>query len=83
MNQCEIRVFYLCEWKSGHNVAAAARDINAALGEHFVKERAIRPYFERYRSGDEGLEGEERGRPPSHHNEDELKAMGKWIRVTL
>lgn len=75
MNQRDIRVLYLYEWKSGHNAAAAARNINAAFGEDFAKERTIRHWFERFRSGDESLEDEDRGRPPSLLNDDQLKAM--------
>uniref|UniRef100_A0A183F4M6 HTH_48 domain-containing protein n=1 Tax=Heligmosomoides polygyrus TaxID=6339 RepID=A0A183F4M6_HELPZ len=46
-------------------VDTAARNIDAAFGENFAKERAIRHWFERFRFEDESLEDEDRGRPPS------------------
>ncbi|VDO84279.1 unnamed protein product [Heligmosomoides polygyrus] len=75
MNPSDIRVLYLHEWRSGHNAAAAARNINAAFGEAFAKERTIRHWFEGLRFGGKSVEDENRGRPPSLLNDDQLKAM--------
>ncbi|VDM61738.1 unnamed protein product [Angiostrongylus costaricensis] len=38
---CYSRAFSY-EWKSGHNVAAGAQNINAAFGDGFANERTIR-----------------------------------------
>ncbi|VDP02011.1 unnamed protein product [Heligmosomoides polygyrus] len=54
---------------------AAARNISAAFGEDFAEERTVRHWFGRFRSGDEGVEDEDRGRPPSLLDDDQLKAM--------
>ncbi|VDP22205.1 unnamed protein product [Heligmosomoides polygyrus] len=61
--------------KGGHNAAATARNIDAAFGENFAKERMTRHWFEKFRSGDECLEDEDRGWPPSLLNDEQLKAM--------
>ncbi|VDO40756.1 unnamed protein product [Heligmosomoides polygyrus] len=83
MNHRDIRGLYFYDWKSKLNAAAAARNINAAFGENFANERTVRHLFQRLRSGDEGLEDEDRDRLPPLLNDDELKAWWKRIRFEL
>jgi hypothetical protein len=56
MNNREIRVIFLYEFKLGHNAAEATRNINQAFGEDTAKERTVRWWFEKFRSGDMSLE---------------------------
>ena len=42
MNSRDFRRLFLHEWKSKHNVAAAARNIDVTFGNGFVNERTIR-----------------------------------------
>ncbi|KOC61213.1 Histone-lysine N-methyltransferase SETMAR [Habropoda laboriosa] len=73
MNQRDFRVIFLYEWKSGHNAAVAARNINAAFGNDTVNERAVRRWFEKFEAGDESLVIEARGRPGPSINDDQLQ----------
>ncbi|VDP14844.1 unnamed protein product [Heligmosomoides polygyrus] len=78
MNQRDIRVLYLYEWKSGHIVAAAARNIN--IDEDFAKVYTFRRTI---RSGDERLDDEDA--VGYHHSLTTTNSKPWWepIRVKL
>ncbi|GFQ81516.1 hypothetical protein TNCT_679351 [Trichonephila clavata] len=63
INYREFRVLLLYEWNIDHNVAAAARNINAALGDSSVNEITIRRCYANFEFGDESLPNKDRGRP--------------------
>ena len=48
-------MLFLWEWKSKHNVAAAAWNINAAFGNGSVNECTIQRWYAKFETGDEGL----------------------------
>lgn len=75
MNNREIRVIFLYEFKLGHNAAEATRNTNQTFGEDTAKERTVRWWFEKFRSGDMSLENKERGRPETVIDNDQLKAL--------
>ena len=50
------------EWKSKHNAAAAARNINAAFGNSSVNERTIWHWYAKFETGDENLTNEDQNR---------------------
>ena len=75
MNNKEIRLILLHEFKLGHKAAEATQNINKAWGEDTAHERAARRWFQKFRSGDVSLKDEEgRGRP-STVEDDHLKAL--------
>ena len=49
--QVSFRMLFLCEWKSKHNAAAVARNINAAFGS--VNECTIQHWYAKFETGDE------------------------------
>ena len=75
MNSRDFRLLFLYEWKSQHNAAEAARNINAAFGDNSVNERTIRRWYEKFENGDESLSNEDRGRPETVLNDDTLRAL--------
>ena len=61
-----IRACLLYEYKLGSNAADTTRRVNIAFGEDAIKERTVRKWFQKFRSGDEMLEDAPRcGRPAS------------------
>jgi len=75
MDQSQIRVIFLYEFKLGNNAAEAARNINTAFGEGTASERTTRRWFEKFRSGDMSLENEPRGRPKEAIDNNQLKDL--------
>lgn len=73
MENKEIRIIYLLEFKLGHSAAEATRNINAAFGAGTASERTTRRWFEKFRSGDTSLENLPRGHAPSVIQDDVLK----------
>ena len=63
MNSGDFRVSLLYEWKSKHNAAAAARNINATFRNGSVNDRTIRRWYAKFETGDECFTNEYRGRP--------------------
>ena len=51
-------MLFLYEWKSKHNAAAAARNINAAFGNGSVNERATLHRYAKFETGDKSLTNE-------------------------
>lgn len=56
------------------NTNARPQLVTSALHLERISPHTIRHWFETFRSGDESLEGEDRGTPPSLLNNDQLKA---------
>ena len=59
MNSSVLKVLFLHEWKSKHNAAAAAWNINAAFGNGSVNERTIRRWYAKFETVDESLTNED------------------------
>ena len=58
MNSRDFRVLFLYEWKSKHNTAATARNMNAVFGNGSVNERTFRRWYAKFETGDESLPNE-------------------------
>ncbi|KAF2366856.1 hypothetical protein FHG87_002405 [Trinorchestia longiramus] len=70
MTKHDLRLLMLHEFKLGHNVSEAPANINRAWGEESTRDRTVRRWFRKFRSGDESLKDEEgRGRLGSIENE--------------
>ncbi|KAF2358304.1 Transposase type 1 [Trinorchestia longiramus] len=70
MTKHDLRLLMLHEFKLGHNASKASANINRAWGEESTRDRTIRRWFGKFRSGDESLKDEEgRGRLGSLDNE--------------
>ncbi|KAF2351104.1 hypothetical protein FHG87_018137 [Trinorchestia longiramus] len=66
----DLRLLMLHEFKLGHNASEASANINRAWGEESTRDRTVRRWFGKFRSGDESLKDEEgRGRLGSLENE--------------
>ncbi|XP_012225710.1 histone-lysine N-methyltransferase SETMAR-like [Linepithema humile] len=65
MENKEIRLIYLYEFKLGHSAAEATRNINTAFGEGSASERTTRRWFKKFRSGDTNLDTLSRGHAPT------------------
>lgn len=61
----DFRPIFLYEYKLGHNSAETARNINGAFGDGAVSECTIRFWYKKFRSGNESLENDDRGRLPT------------------
>jgi len=75
MENKEIRILYLYEFKLGHTAAEATRNINIAFGKGTVNERTTRRWFEKFRSGDTSLDNLPRGHAPSAIDNAVVKEM--------
>ncbi|EFN81026.1 Histone-lysine N-methyltransferase SETMAR, partial [Harpegnathos saltator] len=75
MENKEMRIIFLYEYKLGHSAAEATRNINTAFGEGSVSDRTIRHRFEKFRSGDTNLDNLPRGHAPSVIDDNVLKDM--------
>lgn len=75
MNTYEFRVIMLHEFKRGHNATEATRNINQAWGKCSVTERTTRNWFKKFSEGDMSLGNQDRGRPKSKMDDDELKQL--------
>ncbi|KAF2346061.1 Transposase type 1 [Trinorchestia longiramus] len=70
MTKHDLRLLMLHEFKLGHNASEASVNINQAWGEESTRDRTVRMWFGKFRSGDENLKDEEgRGRLGSLENE--------------
>ncbi|KAF2351861.1 Ribonuclease H domain [Trinorchestia longiramus] len=66
----DLRRLMLYEFKLGHNASEASANINRAWGEESTRDRTVRRWFGKFRSGDKSLKDEEgRGRLGSLENE--------------
>lgn len=75
MNNRDFRAIFFYEFKRGSNASEATRNIVAAFGEDSVKERTVRYWFKKFKDGDTNLDNEERGRPGSAIDDDQLKEL--------
>ncbi|CEF59836.1 Histone-lysine N-methyltransferase SETMAR [Strongyloides ratti] len=71
----DIRIIFLYEFKRGTNAARTTQNINDAFGENTVNASTVQRWFKKFREGNENLEDEERGRPNSVIDEEELKRV--------
>ena len=53
MNSRSFRMLFLLQWKSKHNAAAVARNIDAAFGNSSVNECTIQHWYAKFETGDE------------------------------
>jgi histone-lysine N-methyltransferase SETMAR len=77
MKNPDFRAIFLYEFKLGHNAAKATHNIIQAFGQDTANERTVRRWFEKFRSGDMSLENEERSRPGTVIDNDQLKALAE------
>ncbi|XP_029638061.1 histone-lysine N-methyltransferase SETMAR-like [Octopus sinensis] len=73
----QYRVIFLYEYKLGHSATKALRNIKRAFGNDSVDIRTVQRWFQRFRSGNESLKSESRGKPKSDIRHDELNALVK------
>ena len=59
-------MLFLYAWKSKHNIAADAQNINAAFGSGSVNESTIQCGHAKFENGDDSLTNEDRGRPETY-----------------
>ncbi|KAF2344777.1 hypothetical protein FHG87_024467 [Trinorchestia longiramus] len=70
MTKHDLRLLMLHEFKLKHNASEASANINRAWREESTRDRTVRRWFGKFRSGDESLKDEEgRGRLGSLENE--------------
>ncbi|KAF2355667.1 Transposase type 1 [Trinorchestia longiramus] len=70
MTKHDLRLLILHEFKLGRNASEVFANINRAWGEESTRDRTVRRWFGKFRSGDESLKEEEgRGRLGSLENE--------------
>lgn len=64
MENKKIRIIYLYEFKLGHSVADATRNINTIFSEGPTSERTTKQWFEKFRFRDTNLDNFSRGHAP-------------------
>lgn len=75
MESRDFRLLFLYEYKLGNNSKKAAENINKAFGQNTVKDRTIRFWFCKFKTGDTTLENQSRGHPDTALENDKLKAL--------
>uniref|UniRef100_A0A0K0FSW1 Histone-lysine N-methyltransferase SETMAR (inferred by orthology to a human protein) n=1 Tax=Strongyloides venezuelensis TaxID=75913 RepID=A0A0K0FSW1_STRVS len=73
----EIRIIFPYEFKRGTSASKTARNINEAFGENLVSRATAKRWLKKFKEGDESFENEERGRPDSVVDNEELKRVVK------
>ena len=71
----QIRICLLYDFKSGLTAANSQRKLCAAFSEDLVSERAAQKHFQRFRSGDFGIEDKPRSGRPSAFDDDMLREL--------
>lgn len=66
------RYFLLYDFKLGFKASESAKRINGVFGENVVKQRTAQFWFQRFKSGKESVEDEQRSGGPMKLNDDEL-----------
>lgn len=75
MERKQLRTIFLYEYKLGHQVAEATRNINRAFGKNTVNELIVFQWFQKFQRGDESLEEEEGRRRLSVINNNRLNTL--------
>uniref|UniRef100_A0A7I4YIP8 HTH_48 domain-containing protein n=1 Tax=Haemonchus contortus TaxID=6289 RepID=A0A7I4YIP8_HAECO len=84
MNKTAFRTVSLHEFKLGRTAKGAATKINVVWGEGSASERTVHRWFQKFRSGDESVEDEERvGRPSLFDHDVLLRVVGEDRRQPL
>ncbi|KAF2360082.1 hypothetical protein FHG87_009162 [Trinorchestia longiramus] len=84
MTKHDLRLLLLHEFKLGHNASEASANINLVWGEESTRDRTVRRWFRKFRSGDESLRDEEsRGRLGSLENEQLHAVVGQNPRQSV
>uniref|UniRef100_A0A0N5BDL7 HTH_48 domain-containing protein n=1 Tax=Strongyloides papillosus TaxID=174720 RepID=A0A0N5BDL7_STREA len=84
LSKHDIRAIMLYEFKRGTNAAKTTQEINETFGEDLVSHATVKRWFKKFREGSEDLENEERGRPETILNNNELrKAVEANPRATV
>ncbi|KIH54670.1 hypothetical protein ANCDUO_15183 [Ancylostoma duodenale] len=90
-----IRCCLLYDFKRGKTASESHRDLCDAFGQDVISERQCERWFHKFRSGNESLEDDVRGRPPSVADMVQLKeaieedawgcgwGFGEQVRVQL
>ncbi|KAF2361931.1 Peptide N glycanase PAW domain [Trinorchestia longiramus] len=83
MTKHDLRLLMLHEFKLGHNASEASANINRAWGEESTRDRTVRRWFGKFRSGDESLKDEDgRGRLGRLENEHAGETAARVGEVT-
>lgn len=75
MNRRDFRLLALYEFKLGHKASEAAQSLQKTFGNNAPKERTVREWFAKFRSGDLDIEDAPRSGRPSSPIDDQLKEM--------
>uniref|UniRef100_A0AAF5DCR7 Mos1 transposase HTH domain-containing protein n=1 Tax=Strongyloides stercoralis TaxID=6248 RepID=A0AAF5DCR7_STRER len=75
LSKRDIRIIMLYEFKRGTNATKTTQNINEAFGEDVVSTSTVQRWFKKFNEGNENLENEDRGRPCSTVDNDELRAV--------
>uniref|UniRef100_A0A0N5CE11 HTH_48 domain-containing protein n=1 Tax=Strongyloides papillosus TaxID=174720 RepID=A0A0N5CE11_STREA len=73
LSKRSIRAIILYEFKRGTNAAKTTQQINESFGEDLVSVSTVQRWFRKFKEGSEDLENEERGRPETVIDNDELR----------
>lgn len=75
MNNCDLRVIFLYEFKLGHTAIEATRNIKGAFGNKVCEIRTVQRWFRKFKNGDTNLGNKDRGRPTNVVDNDHLKEL--------
>ena len=73
MENTQLRVIFLYEFKLRHSAQQAGRNFNRKFGTKMANERTIRRWFVKFRSGDTTLQNEPRGHRPTSCSDELLR----------
>ena len=77
MNSRSFRMLFLLQWKSKHNAAAVARNINAAFENNYANECTIQHWYANFGTGVESLTNKDWDRPETIVDNEVLRAIGE------
>ena len=75
MNNSDFHAILFYLYKLGHNAEKTTRNISNAFGEDASSERTVQYWFKKFKSGNTNLDNEERGRPSSIIDNNQLKVL--------
>nr|CDJ84488.1 transposase [Haemonchus contortus] len=75
MDKRQIRTIFLFQFKLGRSATETDRDINDDLDLDTTNQRTAQWWFEKFRTGDESLEDDERSGRPSAVDNEQLRAL--------